>query len=62
MTPVFKTTDPKCFRGWYCPKCRHFDYAIGRERKFTEGAVADKPCPKCEGGEIERLCAKGGAD
>jgi len=37
-------------RGWYCPVCRYFDAAIGRERKL--GICTDTPAP-INGGTVE---------
>ena len=41
MESVIKCTSESNTRiGWYCPKCRKFDKAIGRERK-VEGLLSE---------------------
>jgi len=41
MKSVIKCTPESNTRtGWYCPKCRKFDKAIGRERK-VEGLLSE---------------------
>mgnify|MGYP003650126335 CR=1 FL=1 len=35
MEEVINYVDTEVRVGWYCPKCKTFDTAIGRERKLA---------------------------
>ena len=42
MQPVFNAEKHQLI-GWYCPKCREFDKAIGREKQLPINTPS-KPC------------------